>query len=262
MESYFPPLNLKAKLMALMVVLLALTLGAEVIVSLGTQEAIVEATQEKVKDLAAAIQMSVQELTSVRYTDRDSLQDFQRNLPGNSLDEVTIASNENLIINSSNPSLIGKLLGSPSKVYTLAGPAAHDGHDGTRRDDVKVFTVGPPDEPTTIYQIPIKVEDYTFGYVRVRANFGNYAEPLRDSRFRLITFGPADFRYRAGFFLRFGGALRQADSCCGGGGAEYRGARARTGSRSASPRRDRPAHAQLQRDGRATAPRARTRTRS
>jgi len=191
MESYFPPLNLKAKLMALMVVLLALTLGAEVIVSLGTQEAIVEATQEKVKDLAAAIQMSVQELTSVRYTDRDSLQDFQRNLPGKSLDEVTIASNENLIINSSNPSLIGKLLGAPSKIYTLAEPPAHGGHDGARRgaDDVKVFTVGPPDEPTTIYQIPIKVEDYTFGYVRVRANFGNYTEPLRSSRFHLIAFG-------------------------------------------------------------------------
>ena len=177
--------------MALMVVLLALTLGAEVIVSLGTQEAIVEATQEKVKDLAAAIQMSVQELTSVRYTDRDSLQDFQRNLPGKSLDEVTIASNQNLIINSSNPSLIGKLLGAPSKIYTLAEPPAHGGHDGARRgaDDVKVFTVGPLDEPTTIYQIPIKVEDYTFGYVRVRANFGNYTEPLRSSRARLIAFG-------------------------------------------------------------------------
>ncbi len=190
MESYFPPLNLKAKLMALMVLLLALTLGAEVIVSLGTQELIVEATQEKVKDLAAAIQMSVRELTSVRYTDRDSLQDFQRNLPSQSLDEVTIASNENLIINSSNPTLIGKLLGSPSKSYALAEPPPRR-HDGARRgvDDVKVFTVGPPDEPTTIYQIPIKVEDYTFGYVRVRANFGNYTEPLSSSRFHLITFG-------------------------------------------------------------------------
>jgi nitrogen fixation/metabolism regulation signal transduction histidine kinase len=186
MELRLPPLNLKAKLMALMVALLALTLGAEVIVSLGTQEAIVEATQEKVKDLAAAIQMSVQELTSVRYTDRDRLQDFQRSLPSRSLDEVTIASSENLIINSSNPTLIGTLLGSPSKTYTVAELPV-----GAKRGaaDVRVFTVGPPDEPTTIYQIPVKVEDHTFGYVRVRANFGNFAKPLRDSRFHLITLG-------------------------------------------------------------------------
>jgi len=37
MESYFPALNLKAKLIVLMVGLLGLTLGTEVWVSLGTQ---------------------------------------------------------------------------------------------------------------------------------------------------------------------------------------------------------------------------------
>ncbi len=189
MELYFPALNLKAKLMALIMVLLALTLGAEVIVSLGTQEAIVEATQDKVRDLATAIQMSVQELTSVRSTDRDRLEDFQRNLRGRSLDEVTIASSENLIINSSNPTLIGTLLGSTSKMSSAIEGASRG--DGAKRggDGVRVFTVGPPDEQTTVYQIPVKVEDHTFGYVRVRANFGNFAKPLRDSRFHLITLG-------------------------------------------------------------------------
>ena len=65
MPYRFPALNLKAKLIFLMVGLLALTLGAEVIVSLGTQEAIVESTQEKVSDLTRAIQISVQELTTI-----------------------------------------------------------------------------------------------------------------------------------------------------------------------------------------------------
>ncbi len=45
-------------------------------VSLGTQEAIVETTEKKVKDLASAIQISVQELTSVGTTDRDRLQNY------------------------------------------------------------------------------------------------------------------------------------------------------------------------------------------
>jgi signal transduction histidine kinase len=181
MELYFPSLNLKAKLMVLMVVLLALTLAAEVVVSIGTQEAIVGATQEKVKDLATAIQMSVQDLTSVRNTDRDRLEDFQRNLPGKSLDEVTIASSENLIINSSDPRLIGTALQSPSGPTVTERQISGDG--------VKVFTQGAPGERSTVYQIPIKVEDHTFGYVRVGANFGDFAKPLRDSRFHLITFG-------------------------------------------------------------------------
>ncbi|MFZ0889673.1 MAG: HAMP domain-containing sensor histidine kinase [Candidatus Binataceae bacterium] len=189
MQLKLPALNLKAKLMALLVVLLAMTLGAEVVVSLGTQEAIVEATQEKVKDLANAIQISVQELTSVRNTDRDRLQNFQRNIQNRSLDEITIASKEKLIINSSNPSLIGTALTTPVRPSVVSarvtGPAGGDG--------VKIFTLGPPDQETTLYEIPVKVEDHTLGYVTVRANFGDFAKPLRDSRMHLITLGMVIF---------------------------------------------------------------------
>jgi len=106
MAYRFPALNLKAKLIFLMVGLLALTLGAEVIVSLGTQQAIVESTQEKVSDLTRAIQISVQELTSVRPTDPDRLRNYIAGLRSKGL-EVSIASTQNLIINSSNPKMIG-----------------------------------------------------------------------------------------------------------------------------------------------------------
>ncbi len=109
MAYRFPALNLKAKLIFLMVGLLALTLGAEVIVSLGTQEAIVESTQEKVSDLTRAIQISVQELTSVRPTDPERLRNYIAGLRSKGL-EVSIASTQNLIINSSNPKIIGEAL--------------------------------------------------------------------------------------------------------------------------------------------------------
>ncbi len=78
MDSYFPALNLKAKLIVLMVGLLGLTLGAEVWVSLGTQAAIVATTQEKVKDLARVIQIGVQELTAVGDTDREQTAQLRR----------------------------------------------------------------------------------------------------------------------------------------------------------------------------------------
>src|SRR5579863_2365395 len=97
MESYFPALNLKAKLIVLMVGLLALTLGAEVWVSLGTQAAIVATTQEKVKDLARVMQIGVQELTAVGDIDRDQLHHYVNNLHTQGL-EVSIASSETLIM--------------------------------------------------------------------------------------------------------------------------------------------------------------------
>jgi nitrogen fixation/metabolism regulation signal transduction histidine kinase len=186
MNFVLPALNLKAKLMTLMVVLLALTLGAEVVVSLGTQEAIVEATQEKVKDLASAIQISVQELTSVSATDRDQLSNYVRNLPSRSLGEVTIASKENLIINSSNPRLIGTALRPPPSAAML--PEYRGG-----KDTIRVFTLGPSSQKTTVYLIPVKVEDHVLGYVRLEANFGDFANLLKYSRFHLIALGMVIF---------------------------------------------------------------------
>jgi signal transduction histidine kinase len=176
MPYRFPALNLKAKLIVLMVGLLALTLGAEVIVSLGTQEAIVESTQEKVSDLTRAIQISVQELTSVRPTDPERLRNYIAGLRSKGI-EVSIASTQNLIINSSNPKMIGAALQKTS----LTGPLDASLNSG----DVPPVKLRGSEQ--TVYLIPIQVEDHLLGYVRVVANFGDFAKPLAQSRLRELT---------------------------------------------------------------------------
>src|SRR5580658_8232633 len=181
MALRIPALNLKAKLIVLMVVLLALTLGAELWVSLGTQAAIVESTQQKVKDLASAIQISVQELTSVGNTDRDRLHNYVSSLHSTGL-EVSIASDQNLIINSSNPSLIGAEL-QPHTGELLRNEQRHPHQLLT----IPAGKLGPEAPETTIYLIPVEVEDHLLGYVQVAANFGDFAQPLAQSRSRQIV---------------------------------------------------------------------------
>jgi signal transduction histidine kinase len=171
MAYRFPALNLKVKLIFLMVGLLALTLGAEVIVSLGTQQAIVESTQEKVSDLTRAIQISVQELTSVRPTDPDRLRNYIAGLRSKGL-EVSIASTQNLIINSSNPKMIGEAL----QKTTVTSPLDVSRNLG----DVPPVKLRGAEQ--TVYLIPIQVEDHLLGYVRVVANIGDFAKPLAQSR--------------------------------------------------------------------------------
>jgi signal transduction histidine kinase len=186
MKFAFPALNLKAKLVVLMVVLLGLTLGAELLVSLNTQSRIVEATQDNVKDLASAIQISVQELTSVGAIDRDRLQNYVDSLHTNGL-EVSIASSKDLIINSSNPALIGEAI-NPSAVHVVSVET------GRRRDPLAVpsFTVG-PEGKQTVYVIPVKVEDHLLGYVQVVADFTDFARPLAEHRIHLLTVALAIF---------------------------------------------------------------------
>ncbi|HVC45325.1 MAG TPA: HAMP domain-containing sensor histidine kinase [Candidatus Binataceae bacterium] len=188
MRVPFPALGLKAKLIALMVALLALTLGAEMLVSLKAEEVIVSTTQNKVKDLASVIQISVQELTSVSATDRDRLQTYVERLHTRGL-EVSIASDQDLIINSSNPKLIGAEL-NPETVRTLMALRT-----GSSRDPVAVpaSILGLSDPESTVYFIPVEVEDHLLGYVQVVANFSDFDQPLRDYRLRLLSLGLAIF---------------------------------------------------------------------
>ena len=181
MKLRFPALSLKAKLLLIIVVLLAATLGAEVVISLSTQQAIANATRENVKDLAGAIQISVQELTAVGSTDRERLQNYVRNLHNKGL-EVSIASSENLIINSSNPKLIGASLNPRSKQVVIN---EHLGAADARRP--ASYDLVPMERESTVYLIPVVVEDHLMGYVQVIANFGDYTELLRQARTRLIT---------------------------------------------------------------------------
>ncbi|HXR37251.1 MAG TPA: ATP-binding protein [Candidatus Binataceae bacterium] len=180
MKLRFPALNLKAKLLVIIVVLLAATLGAEVLISLRTQQAIAHATQENVKDLAGAIQISVEELTAVGSTDRELLQNYVRSLHNKGM-EVSIASNQNLIINSSNPKLIGASLNPRSKQVVIN---EHLGADARRPAS---YDLVPMSRETTVYLIPVVVEDHLMGYIQVIANFGDYTELLRQARTRLIT---------------------------------------------------------------------------
>src|ERR1700686_2485531 len=188
MRIELPVLSLKGKLIGLIVALLALTLGAEMLVRLKAEEVIVNTTQGQVKDLASVIQISVQELTSVGMTDRDRLQNYVARLHTRGL-EVSIASSQDLIINSSNPKLIGAAL-NPETVRSLMAMRAANPRGPVA---VPAAMLGLPDTESTVYFIPVEVEDHLLGYVQVVANFSDFDQPLRDYRLRLLSLGLAIF---------------------------------------------------------------------
>jgi signal transduction histidine kinase len=183
MKLTFPALNLKTKLVAIMVVLLALTLGAAVTVSLRTQAAIVSATEVNFKELASAIQISVRELTAVGKTDHDRLQNYLSNLRSKGI-EVSIASSENLIINSSNPRLVGAALKPRSKQVVITERLGRSPDSGGASPGDRSAA----SHENTIYQlIPVVVEDHLMGYVEVIAEFGDFTQLINQNRTRLIT---------------------------------------------------------------------------
>jgi len=182
MEHKLPALNLKAKLVLFMVVLLALTLGAVVGVSLGTQQAIVAATQENLNDLAGLMQISVQELTAVGKTDRERLENYVRSLRNKGI-EVSIASSEDVIFYSSNPRLIGASLNPRSKQFVITERL------GLGSNSEHADSLGPPSQDTTAATsiIPVVVEDHIIGYIQVIAEFGDFTALVHNTQIRLVT---------------------------------------------------------------------------
>src|SRR5271154_237885 len=153
-----PALNLKGKLLALMMALLALTLGTQMMASFRAQEAIIQTTEEKVKDLASVIQISVQELTSITPTDPELLQNYvSKHASGL---EVSIASSKDLIINSSNPKLIGAAL-NPEIVRALTAMRTGNPDEPVA---VPASLLGLDDTESTVYFIPVAEENHLLGY--------------------------------------------------------------------------------------------------
>ena len=201
MNFSFPALSLKTKLVAFIVTLLALTLIAQVLVSIQTQNAVVAATEANVKDLASAIQISIKELTAVGSTDRDKLENYVRHLHHRGL-EVSIASSDELILNSSNPNLIGSSLNPESKELVITERLGHPA--GSRF--APTYDLGLGKRERTVYLIPVVVQDHLMGYVQVIAQFGDFTQLLRENRARTIAL--ASLIFAAGIIFSYALASR------------------------------------------------------
>ena len=179
MEHKLPALNLKAKLVLFMVVLLALTLGAVVVVSLEAQHAVAAATQENLNDLAGLMQVSVQELTAVGKTNRERLENYVRSLREKGI-EVSIASSEKVIFSSSNPQLIGVSLKPRSKQFVITERLGHGTNAGSLEEPSQ-------DSAAATSVIPVVVEDHVIGYIQVIAEFGDFTALVYNTQIRLVT---------------------------------------------------------------------------
>jgi signal transduction histidine kinase len=85
--------------------------------------------------------------------------------------------------------LVGAAL-NPEMVRAMMELRSHNPNEPLAVPGVKL---GLSDQQSTVYFIPVEVEDHVLGYVQVVANFSDFDQPLRDYRWRLVTFGFAIF---------------------------------------------------------------------
>jgi len=100
-------MSLKARLLAMMLFLCFATLASTLALQIRNEHQILEAVERQNESLSQAIQVSVEQLTFPGATDEAKLQSYVEKLRRQGVKEVSILSNEQTVIASSNPLHVG-----------------------------------------------------------------------------------------------------------------------------------------------------------
>src|SRR3989304_4221359 len=107
MKAFFDSLSLRAKLLLMMFSLLLLTLASLFVLYWQAERALILQVEKHTMDLSTAIQISVERLTSKGRTDEARLQDYVARLQRKGVKEISIVSDAEEVIASSNPTRVG-----------------------------------------------------------------------------------------------------------------------------------------------------------
>ncbi|MEK7221308.1 MAG: two-component sensor histidine kinase, partial [candidate division NC10 bacterium] len=100
-------LSLRGKLLAMMFGLLMLVLATLFLLYWRAESQLISQVERHTMDLSTAIQISVEQLTSKGRTSEARLQDYVQRLQRRGVREISIVSNEQEVIASSNPRRVG-----------------------------------------------------------------------------------------------------------------------------------------------------------
>ncbi|MFY9269116.1 MAG: ATP-binding protein [Candidatus Manganitrophaceae bacterium] len=175
----FDRLYLTTKLVLMMLLLTLLSLAASYIYNVRSEKEFIRKVEDNIGDLSTAIKISVEEMTSTERTDEARLADYVGRLRNKGVKEVSIISNEQEVIASSNPNRIG------AKILAQIDPR-HKDLFITATLGEEADSAGPHREYNLL--LPIVVDGVRLGFVHVDIRLEDYGQFLKDNhRRRLIT---------------------------------------------------------------------------
>jgi hypothetical protein len=147
-------------------VLTALSIGSLFLFYAYNERLLVQEVMDNVKDLSSAIQISVEELTSQESTNEGRLRDYVSRLTKKGVKEISIISNAEEIIASSNPSRVGLKFNPRHKDLFITANLGEEGAVGAQTHNLLV---------------PIVVGNQQMGYAHIILVMDDYERLLRSN---------------------------------------------------------------------------------
>jgi len=163
----------------MMLLLTLLSLMASYVYNVRSEKEFIRKVEDNIGDLSTAIKISVEEMTSTERTDEARLADYVKRLKNKGVKELSIISNEQEVIASSNPRRVG------IKIEPKVDPKHKDlfitaklGEEPDSNGSLREYNL----------LVPIVVDGQRLGFVHVDMRLEDYGQFLKDNhRRRLIT---------------------------------------------------------------------------
>jgi signal transduction histidine kinase len=170
-KSYFLNLSLNGKLIGMMLVLNFILLSVLTFLYSQSEKALFEELEKQTAELSKAIQVGVEEVTSKGYTDEMRLQTYLKKLNAKGLKEISIISNSDEIVASTNPMKVGEQVAASRKERIikaeLGEPVSKEG---------KVYNV----------ILPVVAGNEHYGYIHLKINIEDFSEILESNAIKRI----------------------------------------------------------------------------
>ena len=177
-KDYFPGLSLHQKLVMMMLLLSLSIILVFVVLFFSAEQAIFREFEYRTTELSKAIQIAVEEVTSSGSPDVKRLENHLNKLNAKGVKEISVISNSNKIISSTNPKDVGKWLTSKKKELIfkaqLGETVTGEGH---------AYNV----------IIPVIVREKQYGYINLTINTEDFSVLMREKLLQRVMAALAVF---------------------------------------------------------------------
>jgi len=171
-KNFFLDLSLNKKLIGMMLFLSLILVSVLLFLFSQSEKALLTEIENQTAELSKAIQVGVEEVTSSGYTDEMRLQHYLQKLNAKGLKEISIISNTDEIIASTNPMRVGEQVGPKKKERIikaeLGDPVSKEG---------KVYNV----------ILPVVAGNEHYGYIHLKINAEDFSEILQSNVIKRIV---------------------------------------------------------------------------
>lgn len=171
-KDYFLSISLNKKLIGMMLLLSFILISVMQFLYAQSEKALLSELENQTAELSKAIQVGVEEVTSKGSTDEMKLQNYLKKLNAKGLKEISIISNADEIIASTNPMKVGEEVGHVKKERIikaeLGEPVSKEG---------KVYNV----------ILPVVAGNEHYGYIHLKINVEDFSEILASNSIKRIV---------------------------------------------------------------------------